>query len=118
MQPIPNLNIVPFVSVDNMMKLILKIGIEKFLTDLAGYVEDDFLRWESFDKTARVAAHSIDGVIELMPASDHSLYAFKYVNGHPKNTREGRQTVTAFGLLADVSNGYPTLLSEMTILTA
>ena len=118
MTPIPNLNIVPFVSVDNMMKLILKIGIEKFLTDLAAYVEDDFLRWESFDKTARVAAHSIDGVIELMPASDHSLYAFKYVNGHPKNTREGRQTVTAFGLLADVSNGYPTLLSEMTILTA
>ena len=49
MQPIPNLNIVPFVSVDNMMKLILKIGIEKFLTDHAGYVEDDFLRWESFD---------------------------------------------------------------------
>lgn len=118
MTPIPNLNIVPFVSVDNMMKLILKIGIETFLTELAAYVEDDFLRWESFDKTARVAAHSIDGVIELMPASDHSLYAFKYVNGHPKNTREGRQTVTAFGLLADVSNGYPTLLSEMTILTA
>jgi ornithine cyclodeaminase len=118
MQPIPNLNVVPFVSVDHMMKLILQIGMEKFLTDLAGYVEEDFLRWESFDKTARVAAHSIDGVIELMPASDDALYAFKYVNGHPKNTREGRQTVTAFGLLADVSNGYPTLLSEMTILTA
>ncbi|HQT47530.1 MAG TPA: ornithine cyclodeaminase [Acidocella sp.] len=118
MQPIPNLNVVPFVSVDHMMKLILQIGMEKFLTDLASYVEADFLRWESFDKTARVAAHSIDGVIELMPASDDALYAFKYVNGHPKNTREGRQTVTAFGLLADVSNGYPTLLSEMTILTA
>lgn len=32
--------------------------------------------------------------------------------------REGRQTVTAFGMLADVHNGYPVLLSEMTILTA
>ncbi len=113
-----NLNIVPFVSVDRMMKLINAIGIERFLTELAAYVEADFRRWESFDKTARVAAHSPDGVIELMPASDASLYAFKYVNGHPKNTRAGRQTVTAFGLLADVATGYPILLSEMTILTA
>jgi ornithine cyclodeaminase len=32
--------------------------------------------------------------------------------------KEGLQTVTAFGLLADVGNGYPILLSEMTILTA
>src|SRR5690606_35422335 len=46
------------------------------------------------------------------------LYGFKYVNGHPKNTRSGRQTVTAFGVLADVDSGYPLLLSEMTILTA
>lgn len=113
-----NLNVVPFVSVDNMMKLILKIGIERFLTELAAYVEDDFRRWDDFDKTARVAAHSVNGVIELMPASDETLYAFKYVNGHPKNTRSGRQTVTAFGLLADVATGYPILLSEMTILTA
>jgi ornithine cyclodeaminase len=30
----------------------------------------------------------------------------------------GLQTVTAFGLLADVATGYPVLLSEMTILTA
>lgn len=118
MTPIPNLNIVPFVSVDHMMKLVVKIGIETVLTDLAAYIEEDIKRWESFDKTPRIAAHSVDGVIELMPASDGSLYAFKYVNGHPKNTREGRQTVTAFGLLADVGTGYPTLLSEMTILTA
>jgi ornithine cyclodeaminase len=113
-----NLNVVPFVSVDHMMKLILQIGIETCLTELATYVEEDFRRWESFDKTARVAAHSVDGVIELMPASDNVLYAFKYVNGHPKNTRSGRQTVTAFGLLADVATGYPILLSEMTLLTA
>jgi ornithine cyclodeaminase len=53
-----------------------------------------------------------------MPTSDGHLYGFKYVNGHPKNMREGRQTVTAFGMLADVGNGYPMLLTEMTILTA
>ncbi|MDO5898832.1 ornithine cyclodeaminase [Agrobacterium sp. Azo12] len=115
---VPNLNIVPFVSVDHMMKLVLKIGIDTFLRELAEVVEEDFLRWESFDKTPRIASHSTDGVIELMPTSDGTLYGFKYVNGHPKNTREGRQTVTAFGVLSDVGNGYPMLLSEMTILTA
>jgi len=114
----PKLNVVPFVSVDHMMKLVLSIGIERFLLELCAYVEDDFRRWESFDKVPRVAAHSPDGVIELMPTSDGAAYAFKYVNGHPKNTQDGRQTVTAFGVLADVANGYPVLLTEMTILTA
>lgn len=113
-----NLNIVPFVSVDHMMKLVNRIGVERFLCDLAGYIEEDFRRWDLFDKTPRVASHSPDGVIELMPTSDGRLYGFKYVNGHPKNTRDGRQTVTAFGVLADVGNGYPMLLTEMTILTA
>ncbi|KQZ93855.1 ornithine cyclodeaminase [Mesorhizobium sp. Root157] len=115
---IPNLNIVPFVSVENMMKLVLEIGVDRFLTDLAAYIEEDFRRWDLFDKTPRVASHSHDGVIELMPTSDGQLYGFKYVNGHPKNMREGRQTVTAFGVLADVGSGYPMLLTEMTILTA
>ncbi len=112
------LAMVPFVSVDHMMKLVHSIGIEQVLTGLADYIEQDFLRWELFDKTPRVASHSAEGVIELMPTSDGEVYGFKYVNGHPKNTKEGLQTVTAFGLLAEVSNGYPVLLSEMTILTA
>ena len=112
------LNVVPFVSVDSMMKLVHAIGVERFLVELAGFIEADFKRWEIFDKTPRVASHSAEGVIELMPTSDGEVYGFKYVNGHPKNTREGRQTVTAFGVLADVGNGYPLLLTEMTILTA
>lgn len=115
---IPKLNIVPFVSVDHMMKLVLTVGVERFLIELAEYIETDFRRWELFDKTPRVASHSREGVIELMPTSDGEVYGFKYVNGHPKNTREGRQTVTAFGVLADVGTGYPVLLTEMTILTA
>ena len=110
--------LVPFVSVDNMMRLIHYIGVEEMLKGLAGYIEADFRRWELFDKTPRVASHSAEGVIELMPTSDGEVYGFKYVNGHPKNTREGLQTVTAFGLLADVATGYPVLLSEMTMLTA
>lgn len=118
MTEVQKLNIVPFVSVDHMMKLVLKVGIDRFLTELAGVIEEDFKRWENFDKTPRVASHSDEGVIELMPTSDGTLYGFKYVNGHPKNMKEGRQTVAAFGVLSDVGNGYPMLLTEMTILTA
>lgn len=109
---------VPFVSVDNMMKLVHHIGIETVLRDLATAIEEDFVRWPLFDKTPRIGSHSDVGVIELMPTSDGELYGFKYVNGHPKNMKEGLQTVTAFGLLADVDSGYPVLLSEMTLLTA
>lgn len=116
-QPGP-MSLVPFVSVDNMMRLVLATGVEQVLQEIAAYIEEDFRRWESFDKTPRVAAHSEDGVIELMPTSDGKAYGFKYVNGHPKNFRDGRQTVTAFGVLAEVDSGYPVLLSEMTILTA
>ena len=112
------LNLVPFVSVDNMMKLVLHLGVERVLRDLATEIEADFRRWPLFDKTPRVASHSDVGVIELMPTSDGETYGFKYVNGHPSNTKAGLQTVTAFGLLADVATGYPVLLSEMTILTA
>jgi ornithine cyclodeaminase len=112
------LNLVPFVSVDKMMKLVLHLGIERVMTDLAAEIEADFRRWPQFDKTPRVASHSDVGVIELMPTSDGETYGFKYVNGHPGNMKRGLQTVTAFGLLADVETGYPVLLSEMTILTA
>lgn len=110
--------LVPFVSVDNMMRLVHHAGLEAMITRIAHTIEADFLRWDAFDKTPRVASHSDVGVIELMPTSDGDMYGFKYVNGHPKNTAEGLQTVTAFGLLADVQSGYPVLLSEMTLLTA
>ena len=112
------LNLVPFVSVDKMMKLVNHIGIERVMADLSLEIEADFLRWGQFDKTPRIASHSDVGVIELMPTSDGETYGFKYVNGHPANMKKGLQTVTAFGLLADVETGYPVLLSEMTILTA
>ena len=94
------LAMVPFVSVDNMMRLVHNIGIETFLADLAHEIETDFVRWELFDKTARLGSHSDVGVIELMPTSDGTHYGFKYVNGHPKNMKEGLQTVTAFGVLS------------------
>ncbi len=112
------LNTVPFVSVENMMRLVLELGVETCIEQIAGYIEEDFAKWPQFDKIPRVASHSKEGVIELMPTSDGVDYSFKYVNGHPKNTRDGLQTVTAFGLLASVDTGYPVLMTEMTLLTA
>ncbi len=112
------LSLVPFVSVDHMMRIVWDIGVERMIVELAAYIEEDFRRWDAFDKTPRIPAHSAEGVIELMPTSDGATYGFKYVNGHPKNVAAGRQTVTAFGVLSHVDSGYPMLISEMTILTA
>lgn len=109
---------VPFVSVDDMMRNIRTIGVEKAIKGIADYIEQDFLRWESFDKKPRIPAHAPQGVIELMPTSDGETFGFKYVNGHPQNVREGLQTVTGFGVLSELSTGYPVLFTEMTILTA
>ena len=38
------LAMVPFVSVDNMMKIVNSIGIEAFLSELVIYIEEDFRR--------------------------------------------------------------------------
>lgn len=117
--PAPShLALVPFVSVAAMMRLVNRIGLESVLRELADAIEADFRRWPEFDKTPRVAAHSPVGVIELMPTSDGARYGFKYVNGHPGNMGQGLQTVTAFGVLAQVDTGYPLLMTEMTLLTA
>lgn len=107
-----------FVGVQNMAHWIQRDGVENIIGKMMDYLERDFSRWAKFDKTPRVASHTPFGVIELMPTSDGEEYSFKYVNGHPSNPARGFQTVTAFGVLADVDNGYPTFLAEMTLLTA
>jgi ornithine cyclodeaminase len=107
-----------FLSPQDVATLIARLGLPATLQGLAATIHQDFLRWKSFDKAPRVASHSLDGVIELMPIADASTYTFKYVNGHPKNTSKGLPTVMAFGVLADVATGAPLLLSEMTLTTA
>lgn len=105
-------------DVASMARWIRRDGAEAILVRMTDYLEADYRRWERFDKTPRVASHTPLGVIELMPTSDGETYSFKYVNGHPSNPSRGFQTVTAFGVLADVDTGYPTFLAEMTLLTA
>ncbi len=107
-----------YLSAPEAAALVRKVGLEFSLKRIAANIREDFSRWGDFDKSARVANHSEFGVIELMPVSDHHRYAFKYVNGHPKNTILGLSTVMAFGVYADVDTGSPLLLSELTITTA
>ena len=106
-----------FVDTRALADLLATVGIRSFMTELVDVMTGDYGRWSEFDKSARLAAHSDVGVIELMPISDASQYAFKYVNGHPSNTTRGLSTVMAFGALADVDTGYPRLVSELTLAT-
>jgi ornithine cyclodeaminase len=109
---------VDFIGIRRVQELVGDLGPAAFIEGLAQEIEADYRRWGEFQKSPRHATHSAVGVIELMPACDGRQYAFKYVNGHPKNTAKGLLTVMAFGMLADVETGYPLLVSEMTLTTA
>ena len=113
-----NNNFTKFLDVSAISELTHKVGLRELISLLIEEIRSDYLRWEEFEKTPRTANHSQLGVIELMPISDHDLFSFKYVNGHPYNPKNNLLTVMAFGVLAEMSSGYPILISEMTILTA
>lgn len=105
-------------STSDVAKIVVLQGPQQVFSGLLDYLLSDFLRWQEFDKSARVASHSATGVIELMPTADSEYYTFKYVNGHPGNPQAGLSTVMAFGALAQVSTGEPLLISELTLTTA
>lgn len=109
---------VKLVDIPVLKELMKKEGIKEFLVQLTDRLESDFKRWPEFSKSPRHATHYPEGVLELMPTADNKRYAFKYVNGHPKNTEHGQLCVTGVGMLVEVDNGYPLMISEMTLLTA
>lgn len=105
-------------SVQDVVELITRVGLKNFFLKLIERVKGDYCLWDTFQKSARHATVVADGIIELMPIADEEYYCFKYVNGHPKNPKDQKQTVVAVGQLSLVKNGYPVLISEMTLLTA
>jgi ornithine cyclodeaminase len=107
-----------YLGAPDVARIVSRKGLSACLAGIAACIEQDFRRWSDFDKSARVASHSRHGVIELMPVADDALYAFKYVNGHPRNPGAGLPTVMAFGVLAAVATGAPLLLAELTLATA
>ena len=109
---------VDYIGVSDIQRIVRAVGTANFIERLAHEIEADYRRWAEFEKSARMASHSKSNVIELMPTNDGRFYSFKYVNGHPKNTRAGLPTVMAFGVLADVATGAPRLVAELTLATA
>lgn len=107
-----------YTDVKTISTLVNQVGLTEVLGHLVHNLEKDYIKWLEFDKSARTAAHSDVGVIELMPIANDDKYAFKYVNGHPENHQKNLSTVMAFGVLAEVDTGYPILLSELTLTTA
>lgn len=108
----------PFLSAQGAAALISQHGLAHCMRGMLDAIDHDFKRWEQFDKAARLATHSAQGVIEIMPISDGQTYGFKYVNGHPNNHRHELPTVMAFGVLANVETGMPQFISELTLVTA
>src|SRR5205823_337519 len=66
---------VDFIGIARIQELVARRGAARFIEELAGEIEADFLRWSAFDKSPRHATHSPLGVIELMPASDSRVMA-------------------------------------------
>ncbi|GAB3167544.1 ornithine cyclodeaminase [Myceligenerans halotolerans] len=108
---------VPFLDVAGAARWAARRGPQAVIAGLTDAMDRDFAAWPGLDKRPRIATHSAEGVIELMPTADAETYGFKLVNGHPANPARGFQTVTAVGMLARVDNGYPSFLAEMTLLT-
>jgi ornithine cyclodeaminase len=106
------------VSVHDMVELVGRVGMKTFFLELIDQMKKDFSRWEEFHKSPRHAVHYPYGIIELMPIANDDFYTFKYVNGHPENSKHHKLTVVATGQLSNAKTGYPFLFTEMTLLTA
>lgn len=109
---------VRLLDIHSVVNIIRKHGVDAVLRDLMHQLRRDFARWDSFQMMTRPAFHVPGGVIELMPICSTDRFAYKYVNGHPKNPETGKQTVVATGQLSDVTDGYPLMITEMTVITA
>ncbi len=107
-----------YIDLPTMAAYLKKVGPEKVIERLIPYLEQDYSRWEEFYKIPRTAHHCKEGVCELMPIGNKDLFSYKYVNGHPINPKFGFLTVMGIGMLAEVSTGFPLLLSELTLTTA
>jgi ornithine cyclodeaminase len=97
---------------------ISRYTFELLFEDAQKFLEEDLARWHQFKKSPRHATHFAHGVFELMPCADEKYYTYKYVNAHPGNPEQGKFSIVALGMLADIETGYPQLVCDMTLLTA
>lgn len=106
---------------NDIVKLINKIGLEKFLRLLIERLEKGFADFAKGEITVPVRHEFFfeKGSMESMPAADKNYFGVKLVNTHPENPSVYQiPTIIASGVLVDGKTGYPLLLTESTILTA
>ena len=109
---------VRLLDVQALSELVGRHGLENTISSMITRLERDFSNWNTFEQIPRPAFHVPDGVLELMPVCDDKRFAYKCVNGHPNNPLTGKQTVVATGQMNNVEDGYPVLMTEMTLITA
>ena len=56
-----------YIDVNDLCYLVSQKGLPTCITEMAEYIRADYLRLQDFEKCARLANHSPDGVIELVP---------------------------------------------------
>lgn len=58
---------VKYIGTRDLQAYLATHPLPQVIGGMLAYLHHDYLRWREFDKTARVASHSAQGVIELMP---------------------------------------------------
>jgi ornithine cyclodeaminase len=106
------------ITCQHVAQMVEFLSLEVIIKELAVLIEQDMCNWNEFEKVTRPAFQSNSGVIELMPISNSQYFACKTVNGHPRNSKNGKMCVVATGQLNNIHDGYPVMIAEMTILTA
>ena len=69
----PSAHAVEFVDVASMAKWIQKDGVGNIIAGMVDFLEEDFKKWQSFDKIPRVASHTPFGVISADRLRQHHL---------------------------------------------
>jgi ornithine cyclodeaminase len=98
--------------------MVHAIGMQKFMLDLVDRVLQSYVHWDEYDHQPRQACYYPQGVIELMPSSDHQWHGVKWINCHPENVKLGLPTIVGLGVWSSVSDGMPQMICDMTLLTA
>ena len=81
-----------YIDVNDLSYLVSQKGLQTCITEMADYIRADYLRWQDFEKCARLANHSPDGVIELMPVA---VYPKKYLDELRSEINEAKAKIAA-----------------------
>ena len=63
-----------YIDVNDLSYLVSQKGLQTCISEMAEYIRADYLRWQDFEKCARLANHSPDGVIDDLLFSQELLF--------------------------------------------